>query len=96
MTFLIDLLFLLRDVKLPEEIKGDDRVDVDEDGQQHDGQNQLLSVVRDGLQDDAKGGHAHGHVQQVGSEEEVVPVAEKGEDEVPELVLERLYGIYPN
>ena len=82
MTLLVDFLFLLRDVELPEEVERDDGVDVDDDGQQHHGQDELLAVVRDGLQDDAQGGDTDGDVEQVRGEEEVVVVAQDGEDQV--------------
>ena len=49
MAFLIHFVFFARNVKLSEEVKGDDRVDVNDDGQQHDGQDQLLAIVSDGL-----------------------------------------------
>ena len=89
-ALLVDDLLLLRDVELAEEVEGHHGVDVYDDGEQHDGENELLAVVRDGLQDDPEGGHAEGYVEQVGGEEEVVEVAQQGEDEVPQLVLEWL------
>ena len=93
-------LLLLRHVELAEEVEGDDRVHVADDGQQADGEDELLPVVGDGLQDDPEGRHAYGDVDQVGGKEEVVVVAEDGEDEVPELVLERVvregYSSFPN
>ena len=89
-TFLVDFVFFLLDVKFTEEVEGDDGVDVDDDGQQHDGQDELLAVVRDGLEDDAQGRDTDGHVEQVGSEEEVVVVAQDGEDKVQQLVDEWL------
>ena len=52
----------------------------------------LLAVVGDGLEDDAEGGDADGDVDEVGREEEVVVVAEDGEDEVPQQVQEGLQG----
>ena len=46
MTFLICFLsFLLKYIKLSEEIEGYDCVDVDNDGQQENGQHELLAVV---------------------------------------------------
>lgn len=51
MTLLIDHFILLRDVELPEEVEGDDGVEVDSDGQQHARQDQLFAVVGDRLQD---------------------------------------------
>ena len=42
-TLLVNFFLLFRDVKLPEEVEGDDRVDVDDDGQQHHGEDQLKS-----------------------------------------------------
>ena len=90
MTLLVHFLLLFGDVKLPEEVERDDGVDVDDDGQQHDGQYELLAVVRDGLEDDAQGRDTDGHVEQVGSEEEVVVVAQDGEDKVQQLVDEWL------
>ncbi len=44
--------------------------------------------MRDGLEDDPEGRDPHRDVQQVGGEEEVVAVAQDGEDEVPQLVQE--------
>lgn len=85
-------LVLLLHVELAEEVEGDDGVDVDDDGEQHDGEDELLAVVGDGLQDGPQGLEAHGHVQQVGGEEEVVEVAQDGKDEVPERVEERVVG----
>lgn len=46
--------------------------------------------MRDGLQDGAQRLEAHGHVQQVGGEEEVVEVAHHREAEVPQRVQERV------
>ncbi len=46
--------------------------------------------MSDGLQDDTEGSHTDGHVQQVSGEEEVVVVAQDGEDEVHQLIDERL------
>ena len=83
-------LLLLRHIELAEEVEGDDRVHVADDGQQADGEDELLPIVGDGLQDDPEGWHAYGHVDEVGGKEEVVVVAKDGEDEVPQLVLERV------
>ncbi len=44
MALLVDFLLLFRDVELPEEVEGDDGVDVDDDGQQHDSQHELESI----------------------------------------------------
>jgi hypothetical protein len=44
-TLLIDFLFFLRNVKLPEEVEGDHSVDVDHDRQQHHSQNLKTSLV---------------------------------------------------
>jgi len=52
----------------------------------------LFAVVSDGLQDDTEGSHSDGHVQQVSGEEEVVVVTQDGEDEIHQLVDERLVG----
>ena len=49
MAFLIHFVFFAWNVELSEEVEGDDRVDVNYDGQQHDGQDQLLAIVSDGL-----------------------------------------------
>ena len=46
--------------------------------------------MSDGLQDDPEGSHADSHVQEVGGEEEVVVVAQDGEDKVEQLVQEGL------
>ena len=45
-TFAVDVVVLLLDVELAEEVEGNDGVDVHDDGEQHEGQHQLLSVVR--------------------------------------------------
>ena len=45
MTLLIDFLFFLRNVKLPEEVEGDHSVDVDHDRQQHHSQDLRTSSV---------------------------------------------------
>ena len=50
----------------------------------------LLAVVRDGGQDGAQRLEAHGDVQQVGGEEEVVEVSEDGHDGVPDQIQEVL------
>ena len=76
MAFLVDGFVLLRDVKLPEEVEGNDGVDVDDDGQEHHGQDELLAVVSDGFEDDPQSGDADGDVQQVGSKEEVVVISQ--------------------
>jgi hypothetical protein len=44
-TLLIDFLFFLRNVKLPEEVEGDHSVDVDHDRQQHYSQDLRTSLV---------------------------------------------------
>lgn len=89
-AFAINVVILFLDVKLAEEVEGDDRVDVHYDSQQHDRQEQLLSVVSDGLQDGAEGSHGYGYIQQMGREEEVVEIAQNGEGEVQERVKERV------
>ena len=126
-ALLVDLFLLLGDIELPEEVEGDDGVDVDDDGEQPHGEHELkkvqnyccsysyinpirkdqgklyltdmdeiisylLAVVRDGLEDNAEGGDADGDVDEVGREEEVVVVAEDGEDKVPQQVQEGLQG----
>ena len=50
----------------------------------------LFSVVSDGGQDGPEGLEAHGDVQQMGSEEEVVIVPQDGHGGVPDQVQERL------
>lgn len=50
----------------------------------------LLAVVRDGRQDGAQRLDAHGDVQQVAGEEEVVVVAQQGHDRVPAEIQEGL------
>ena len=89
-ALLVDLLLLLGDVELPEEVEGDDGVDVDDDGEQPDREHELLAVVRDGLEDDPEGGDPNRDVDEVRREEEVVAVAEDGEDKVPQQVQEWL------
>ena len=50
MTFLICFLsFLLKDIKLSEEIESYNCVDVDNDGQQENSQHELLAVVGNGF-----------------------------------------------
>lgn len=44
-TLFIDVVILLLDIELSEKVEGDDRVDVDDDGQEHDSQHKLLAVV---------------------------------------------------
>ena len=83
-------LLALCHVKLAEKVEGQDGVDVANDGEQADGEHQLLSVVGDGLQDDSQGGNSHRHVNQVGGKEEVVVVAEHGENKVEQQVEECL------
>ena len=79
-------LLALSHVELPEEVKGQHRVDVADNREQANGQHQLLAVVCDGLQDDPQGGDADSHVDEVGGEEEVVVVAKHREDEVEQQV----------
>lgn len=62
-AFPIDIVVLLLNVKLAEEVKGDDRVYVDDNCQKHNGQEQLFSVVGDGLQDGSQSGYGNGHIQ---------------------------------
>ena len=90
MALLVDLLLLLRDVELAEEVERDHGVDVDDNGQEHDGQDELFAVVGDGLQDDPESGNTDSNVKKMGSEKEVVPVAEDREEKVPQLVQEWL------
>ena len=40
-ALLVDLFLLLGDVELPEEVEGDDGVDVDDDGEQPHGEHEL-------------------------------------------------------
>lgn len=51
MTFLVGFVVFLLYVKLAEEIKGYNGVDVHDNCQQHNRQHQLLAVVRYRLQD---------------------------------------------
>ena len=89
-ALLVDFLLLLGDVELPEEVEGDDGVDVYDDGEQPDGEHELLAVVCDGLEDDPESGDPDGDVDEMRREEEVVVVAEDGEDKVPQQVQEWL------
>ena len=89
-TFAVDVVVLLLDVELAEEVEGNDGVDVHDDGEQHEGQHQLLSVVRYWLQDGSQRAQQDGDIQQVGAEEEVVEVAQNGEGKVPQRVEERV------
>lgn len=52
----------------------------------------LLAVVSDRRQDGTKGLEAHGDVQQVSSEEEIVEVSENGHGGVPDQIQEVLRG----
>lgn len=52
----------------------------------------LFAVVSDGGEDGAQRLEAHGDVQQVGSKEEVVEVAENGHGGVPDQIQEVLRG----
>jgi len=54
----------------------------------------LFSVVCDRLHDGAEGVKADSHVQQVGSEEEVVEIAQARPGEIPGNVQERLENKY--
>lgn len=63
MTLAVDVVVLLLDVELAEEVEGDNRINVHNDGQQHDSEEELLAVVSYGLQDGAQGSHGDGHVQ---------------------------------
>ena len=72
----------LRNIELSEEVEGKHGVDVANDREEANGQHQLLSVVRNGLQDDPEGGHSNSNINEMGSEEEVVVVAKNGEDKV--------------
>ena len=67
----------LSHVELSEEVEGKYSVDVADNGEEADSEHKLLAVVGDGLEDDPEGGHADGHVNEVGGEEEVVEVAEQ-------------------
>lgn len=67
-----------------EKDKGDDRGDCRALG------TCLLAVVCDGRQDGAQRLHAHGNVQQVAGEKEVVVVAQQGHDRVPAEIQEGL------
>lgn len=90
MAFLVDLLFLFGDIEASEEIESNHRVNVHNDGQEHHGENQLLAIVSDGLQDDSQSSHAKSYVQEMSRKEEVIQIAQKWEQEVPKLVLEGL------
>merc|ERR1711997_1380389 len=48
-------LFPLSHVELAEEVEGEDGVDVADDGEEPHGEDQLLAVVGDGLEDDPEG-----------------------------------------
>ena len=89
-ALLVDFFLFLGDVELPEEVERDHCVDVDDDGEEHDREHELLAVVSDGLEDDAESSDAHGNVDEVRREEEVVVIAEDREDEVPKQVQEWL------
>merc|ERR1711997_423065 len=56
-TLLVGVLPLLplRHVELAEEVEGEDGVDVADDGEEPHGEDQLLAVVGDGLEDDPEG-----------------------------------------
>ena len=43
-ALLVDLLLLLGNVELPEEVEGDDGVDVDDDGEQPHGEHELQEI----------------------------------------------------
>ena len=90
MTFAVHIFVLFLNVKLAEEVEGDDGVDVTNDCQKTNGEDELFAIVSNGLKDDPESGDANGDVNEVGSEEEVVVVAEDGEDEVPQLVQKRV------
>jgi hypothetical protein len=89
-TFLVHFIVFPADVELPEEVEGDYGVDVDDDGEQHDCQHQLLSVVRYRLENGLQGWNRHSNIQQMCSKEEVVDVAQDGEAKIPQTVQESL------
>ena len=90
MTLPVDVVVFLLDVELAEEVEGDDRVDVHDDGQQHERQDELLAVVGDRLKDGPQRSQQDGDIEQMGAEEEVVEVAQDRKGEVPQRVQERV------
>ena len=89
-TLLVNSVFFFGHVELPEEVEGDDGVNVDDNGKEHDRQDELLPVVSDGFQDNPQRSHTNSHVQEVRGEEKVVVVAQNRKHEVPQLVQEGL------
>ena len=80
MALLIHFILLSRHIKLPEEVEGNDGVDVHHDCQEHDGQDELFSVVGDGLQNDPQSSHANSHIKQMSGKEKVVVIAQQGKE----------------
>jgi hypothetical protein len=89
-TFLIHFIVFSADVELSEEVEGDYGVDVDDDGEQHDCQHQLLSVMRYRLENSLQGRNRYSNIQQMCSKEKVVDVAQDGEAKIPQTVQESL------
>ena len=86
MALLVNLFFLLGHIKLSEEVERDHCVDVDDDGEKHDSEYELFSIVSDGFKNDPQSSHSNGHVQQMGGKEEIVVIAKDREYEIPKLV----------
>lgn len=90
MALFVHFVVLFLYVKLPEEIEGDDGVNIHNNSQQHHRQHQLLSVVRYGLQDGTQSLKTDRDVQQVSGEEEIIVIPKDRKGEVPQTVQERL------
>ena len=89
-AFAVNTIILLLNVEFSEKVEGDDRVNVYDNDQQHDGQEKLLSVMSDGLQDGPQGSHGHSYIQQMSGKEKVVEIAQNRERKVEERVEERV------
>ena len=91
-AFLVRILsfFTLGYIELPEEIEGQDGVDVTHNGEKTDSQHQLFAIVGDSLENDPQGRDTNSDINKMGSKEEVVEVSKNREDKVEDEVQEGL------
>ena len=79
-------LILSGDIELTEKVEGNDSINVHNNCQQHQGQNQLFSIVCNGLENNFQGSNTNGHIQKMGSKEEVIVVTQNREYEISKLI----------
>ena len=79
-------LILSGDIELTEKVEGNDSINVNNNCQQHQGQNQLFSIVGNGLENNFQGSYTNGHIQKMGSKEEVIVVTQNREYEISKLI----------